>query len=84
VQAGREGLGDRTTGCGLPSGILDGSHPGLVRVILCVRRRLQVHGAPAACYRLVGATAICAKLKALSVCLPPLGRPSSASYSAMT
>jgi hypothetical protein len=39
----------------------------LERTILSIRRRLQAHATPATCYRLIGADAILAELKALSV-----------------
>jgi hypothetical protein len=35
--------------------------------MLSIRRRLQAHATPATCYRLIGADAILAELKALSV-----------------
>ena len=41
--------------------------PELERTILCVRRRLQAHAAPATRYSLIGATAILAELKALGI-----------------
>jgi putative transposase len=46
----------------------------LERAILSVRRRLQAHATPATRYRLVGATAILAELKALGVRPLPCAR----------
>jgi hypothetical protein len=45
----------------------------LERTILSVRRRLQAHASPATRYRLIGATAILAELKALGI--HPLPNP---------
>src|SRR5205814_9043937 len=47
--------------------------PELERSILSVRRRLQAHATPATRYSLIGATAILAELKALSI--RPLPNP---------
>src|SRR6516165_6134191 len=47
--------------------------PELERTILSIRRRLQAHASPATRYRLIGATAILAELKALDV--RPLPHP---------
>src|SRR5436190_3939596 len=47
--------------------------PELERSILSVRRRLQAHASPAMRYRLIGATAILAELKALDI--HPLPNP---------
>src|SRR5262249_2038514 len=47
--------------------------PELERAILSIRRRLQAHAAPATRYRLVGAPAILAELKALGI--RPLPNP---------
>jgi hypothetical protein len=48
--------------------------PDLERAILSIRRRLHAHAAPATHYCLIGATAIRAELKALSVCPLSCGR----------
>ena len=47
--------------------------PELERTILSIRRRLQAHASPATRYRLIGATAILAELKALDI--RPLPNP---------
>ncbi len=47
--------------------------PELERAILSIRRRLQAHAAPATRYRLIGASAIVAELKALDI--RPLPNP---------
>src|SRR5262249_49422569 len=47
--------------------------PELERTILSIRRRLQAHASPATRYRLIGATAILAELKALDI--HPLPNP---------
>jgi transposase InsO family protein len=47
--------------------------PELERAILSIRRRLQAHAAPATRYRLIGASAILAELKALDI--RPLPNP---------
>jgi hypothetical protein len=71
VQAGPEGLFDRTRARHQdPQRIL----PELKRAVLSIRRRLQVHAAPATRYCLIGATAIRAELKALAVCPLSCGR----------
>ena len=64
LEAGPEGLYDLTRA----------SHPSaqrippeLERTILSVRRRLQAHATPATRYRLIGAPAILAELKSLSI-----------------
>jgi hypothetical protein len=46
----------------------------LERAILSIRRRLHAHAAPATRSCSIGATAICAELKALGVCPLPCGR----------
>jgi hypothetical protein len=46
----------------------------LERAILSIRRRLHAHAAPATRYCSIGATAICAELKALGVFPLPCGR----------
>ena len=50
--------------------------PELERTILAVRRRLQAHAAPATRYRLIGAAALRAELKALGI--RPLPSPRTA------
>ena len=44
------------------------------RAILSIRRRLHAHAAPATRSCSIGATAICAELKAMGVCPLPCGR----------
>jgi putative transposase len=63
LQSGPEGLYDLTRARHVAPRI----SPELERAILSVRRRLQAHAAPATRYRLVGATAILAELKALGI-----------------
>jgi hypothetical protein len=71
MQAGPEGLYDR-----MPVRHQDPQRipSELERAIRSSRRRLQAHAAPATRYRLIGATAIRAELKALGVCPLPCGR----------
>ena len=64
LQAGPEGLYDRTRA---NHHVAQRIPPELERAILSVRRRLQAHACPATRYRLIGATAIRAELKALGV-----------------
>jgi len=61
LEAGPEGLYDRTRARHVAQRIA----PALERAILSVRRRLQAHATPATRYRLVGAPALLAELKAL-------------------
>jgi hypothetical protein len=61
LEAGPEGLYDLTRARHLAQRI----SPELERAILSVRRRLQAHATPATRYRLIGAPAILAELKAL-------------------
>jgi putative transposase len=72
LQAGPEGLYDLTRARHVAQRI----SPELERAILSVRRRLQAHATPATRYRLVGATAILAELKALNVRPLPCERTS--------
>jgi transposase InsO family protein len=64
LQAGPEGLYDLTRAY---HHVAQRIPPELERAILSVRRRLQGHACPATRYRLIGATAIRAELKALGV-----------------
>jgi putative transposase len=64
LQAGPEGLYDLTRA---NHHVAQRIPPELERAILSVRRRLQAHASPATRYRLIGATAIRAELKALGV-----------------
>src|SRR3989337_815631 len=64
LQAGPEGLYDLTRANHY---VAQRIPPELERTILPVRRRLQAHASPATRYRLIGATAILAELKALGV-----------------
>jgi putative transposase len=64
LQAGPEGLYDLTRA---NHHVAQRIPPELERAILSVRRRLQAHASPATRYRLVGAPAIRAELKALGV-----------------
>jgi transposase InsO family protein len=63
LQAGPEGLYDLTRARHVAQRI----SPELERAILSVRRRLQAHATPATRYRLIGAAAIVAELKALGI-----------------
>src|SRR5262249_45240062 len=70
LQAGAEGLYDLTHAT---HHVAQRITPELERAILSIRRRLQAHTAPATRYRLIGASAILAELKALSI--RPLPNP---------
>jgi Helix-turn-helix domain len=63
LEAGPEGLYDRTRA---NHHVAQRIPPELERAILSIRRRLQAHASPATRYRLIGATAIRAELKALA------------------
>src|SRR5262245_21391143 len=71
LQAGVEGLYDLTHAT---HHVAQRISPELERAILSVRRRLQAHATPATRYSLVGATAILAELKALSISPLPCER----------
>src|SRR5499425_1134057 len=64
LEAGAEGLYDLTRA---NHHVAQRITPELERTILSIRRRLQAHATPATHYRLIGATAILAELKALGV-----------------
>jgi putative transposase len=64
LQAGPEGLYDRTRA---NHQVAQRIPPELERAILSIRRRLQAHASPATRYRLIGAAAILAELKALGI-----------------
>src|SRR3954454_16692366 len=64
LQAGAEGLYDLTHAT---HHVVQRIAPELERPILSIRRRLQAHAAPATRYRLIGAPAILAELKALDI-----------------
>jgi hypothetical protein len=64
LEAGPDGLYDRTRA---NHHVAQRLSPELERAILSIRRRLQAHAAPATRYRLVGASAIRAELKALKI-----------------
>jgi putative transposase len=70
LQAGAEGLYDLTHAT---PHVAQRIAPELERAILSIRRRLQAHASPATRYRLIGALAILAELKALGV--RPLPNP---------
>jgi transposase InsO family protein len=70
LEAGAEGLYDLTHAT---HHIAQRIAPELERAILSIRRRLQAHASPATRYRLIGAPAILAELKALDV--RPLPNP---------
>ncbi len=70
LQAGAEGLYDLTHAT---HHVAQRIPPELERAILSVRRRLQAHATPATRYRLIGASAILAELKALGI--RPLPNP---------
>src|SRR6516164_3466200 len=70
LQAGAEGLYDLTHAT---HHVAQRLAPELERAILSIRRRLQAHATPATRYRLIGASAILAELKALGIC--PLPNP---------
>src|SRR4029077_19496438 len=69
LESGAEGLYDLSRA----RQVVQRIPPELERTILSVRRRLQAHAAPATRYRLIGATAILAELKALGI--RPLPNP---------
>src|SRR5581483_7352608 len=79
LEAGPEGLYDRTRAS---RHVAQHIPPELERTILSVRRRLQAHATPATRYRLIGAPAIRAELKALGSGPSPASAPSGASWSA--
>jgi Helix-turn-helix domain len=64
LQAGVEGLYDLTHAT---QHVAQRIPPALERAILSIRRRLQAHATPATRYRLTGAAAILAELKALNI-----------------
>src|SRR6516165_10823643 len=64
LQAGPEGLYDRTRA---NHQVAQRIPPEWERAILSIRRRLQAHALPATRYRLIGAAAILAELKALGI-----------------
>jgi len=64
LEAGPEGLYDLTRA---NHQVAQRIPPELERTILSIRRRLQAHASPATRYSLIGATAIRAELKALSI-----------------
>ena len=70
LESGAEGLYDLTHAT---HHVAQRISPELERTILSIRRRLQAHASPATRYRLIGATAILAELKALDV--RPLPHP---------
>src|SRR5512147_594167 len=70
LEAGAEGLYDLTHAT---HHVAQRIAPELERAILSIRRRLQAHASPATRYRLIGAPAILAKLKALDI--RPLPNP---------
>src|SRR3989440_13056165 len=70
LEAGAEGLYDLTHAT---PHVAQRIPPELERAILSIRRRLQAHASPATRYRLIGAAAILAELKALDV--SPLPNP---------
>ena len=69
LQLGSEGLFDLTRA----RHVVQRIPPELERTILSIRRRLQAHATPATRYRLIGAPAILAELKALRI--QPLPNP---------
>src|SRR3954463_4827272 len=70
LESGAEGLYDLTHAT---HHVAQRIAPELERAILSIRRRLQAHAAPATRYRLIGAPAILAELKALDI--RPLPKP---------
>src|SRR6185312_7222340 len=70
LETGPEGLYDLTRA---NHHVAQRISPELERTILSIRRRLQAHASPATRYRLIGATAIWAELKALD--FDPLPHP---------
>ncbi len=75
LESGAEGLYDLTHAT---HHIAQRISPELERTILSIRRRLQAHASPATRYRLIGAPAILAELKALDIRPLPHPPPSSA------
>jgi putative transposase len=71
LEAGPEGLYDLTRA---NHHVAQHLSPELERTILSIRRRLQAHASPATRYRLTGATAILAELKALGTRPLPCAR----------
>jgi len=71
LEAGAEGLYDLTHAT---HHVAQRLAPELERAILSIRRRLQAHAAPATRYRLIGAAAILAELKALGIRTLPNSR----------
>jgi len=71
LEAGPEGLYDLTRA---RHHVAQRISPELERAILSIRRRLQAHATPATRYRLIGAPAILAELKALGTCPLPCVR----------
>src|SRR4029077_16913694 len=69
LQLGTEGLFDLTRA----RHVVQRIPPERERTILSIRRRLQAHATPATRYRLIGAPAILAELKALQI--HPLPNP---------
>jgi transposase InsO family protein len=70
LESGAEGLYDLTHAT---RHVAPRISPELERTILAIRRRLQAHASPATRYRLIGAPAILAELKALDI--RPLPHP---------
>src|SRR4051794_40132676 len=70
LESGAEGLYDLTHAT---HHVAQRIAPGLERAIPSIRRRLQAHASPATRYRLIGAPAILAELKALDIL--PLPNP---------
>jgi putative transposase len=70
LESGADGLYDLTRAT---DHVAQRIAPELERTILSIRRRLQAHASPATRYRLIGASAILAELKALNV--RPLPHP---------
>jgi putative transposase len=70
LESGAEGLYDLTHAT---HHVAQRISPELERTILSIRRRLQAHASPATRYRLIGAPAILAELKALDI--RPLPNP---------
>jgi transposase-like protein len=64
LESGAEGLYDRTHAT---HHVAQRIAPELERAILSIRRRLQAHASPATRYRLIGAPAILAELRALDI-----------------
>jgi putative transposase len=70
LESGADGLYDLTRAT---DHVAQRIAPELERTLLSIRRRLQAHASPATRYRLIGASAILAELKALNV--RPLPHP---------